>query len=197
MKGIDNIISRLEAEARSEIDALNAETRAQCDALLAEFRQKADEEYSARMKSGREAAQARAERVASGADLESRKALLAFKQETVSGVFDRAAERLAKLPEKEYIDFLASQAAKAADTGRESLIFNARDAKSLGEKVAAEANRRLGDKGKLSVAGETRDIAGGVIVKNGDVETNCSIDMLVALRRADLAGQVAEILFSA
>ena len=196
MKGIDNIISRLEADAQAEIDTLNAETRAQCDSLLAEYQQKADAEYAARMKAGKEAAAVHAERVASAADLDARKQMLAFKQELVGGVFDKAAEHLAKLPKEEYVGFLASQAAKAAATGTETLLFNARDAAEYGAAVAAKANALLGEKGKLTVSKETRDISGGIIVKNGDIETNCAIDMLVALRRSDLASQVAEILFA-
>ena len=196
MKGIDNIISRLEADAQAEIDTLNAETKVQCESLLAEYQQKADEAYEARMKAGKEAAAAHAERVASAADLDARKALLSFKQEMVGAVFDKAAQRLTKLPKDEYVKFLASQAAKASTTGTEQLLFNAHDAEEYGEKVAKKANKLLGEKGKLTVSKETRDISGGIIVKNGDIETNCAIDMLVSLRRSDLASQVAEILFA-
>ena len=196
MKGIDNIIARLESDARAEIDKLNAETKAQCDSLLGEYRQKADAEYAARLKAGQEAAAVRAERMASAADLEARKALLSFKQELVGDIFDAAAKRLSSLPEAEYTDFLASQAAKASATGKETLLFNARDAASVGSAVAKKANALLGAKGKLTVSDETREIPGGVIVKNGDIETNCAINMLVQLRRSDLASQVAEILFA-
>ena len=197
MKGIENIVAQLESEAKAELDALSAETRASCDALKAEFQAKADGEYAARMKAGQALCAQREERLASAADMESRKALLSFKQTLVSEVFQKAVERLAGLPEEEYVAFLSAQAAKAALTGEEALIFNARDAETVGQKVAYAANVALGVRGKLTVSPETRNIPGGVIVKQGDIETNCSVDMLVQLRRNDLAGQVAEILFTA
>ena len=136
MKGIDNIISRLEADAQAEIDTLNAETKVQCESLLAEYQQKADEAYEARMKAGKEAAAAHAERVASAADLDARKALLSFKQEMVGAVFDKAAQRLTKLPKDEYVKFLASQAAKACEGQRSA-------------RREGKADRLEGDKGHL------------------------------------------------
>ena len=196
MKGIDNIISRLEADAQAEIDALNAKTKAECDGILAEYGEKADAAYEAAIKAGRSACAQREERMASAAELDARKQLLGFKQELVSDVFRKAADRLANLPKDEYVAFLAAQAAKAAVYGTEELVFNAKDAKAVGKEVAKAANELLGQKGKLTVSEETRDIPGGVIVKQGDIEANCAIDVLVHLRRNDLASQVAEILFA-
>ena len=196
MNGIDKIISRLEADAQAEIDAVNAKSKAECDGILAEYGEKAKAAYDAALKKGQADCAQRAERLASAAEMEAKKALLSFKQELVGDVFDQAAARLAALPEKEYVSFLAAQAAKAAITGAEELIFNEKDASGVGKDVAAAANKLLGGKGKLTVSKETRRISGGVIVKQGDVETNCAIDMLVQLRRSDLASQVAEILFA-
>ena len=195
MNGIEKIIARLEADAQKEIDALNAEARTECDNLLADYQSRADAAYQNAVKDGKAACALRAERAASSAELEGRKELLAFKQELVSGVFAAAAERLQKLPKEDYIAFLAAQAAKASSNGQEKLVFNARDAKEVGAEVVKAANKLLNG-GKLTVSPETRDIPGGVIVKQGDIEANCAIDTLIHLRRNDLASQVAEILFA-
>ena len=196
MKGIDKIVSRLESDAQAEIDALNAETRRQCDEILAGYREKADAAYEQRLREGKAGAAQRAERMASAADLEAKKLLLAFKQEMVGDVFTRAAAKLAKLPKKEYIAFLSAQAVKAAINGQGELVFNKKDAAEVGAEVAKAANAQLGSNGKLTVSKETRNIPGGMIVKNGDIEANCSVDVLVHLRRNDLSSQVAEILFA-
>ena len=113
--------------------------------------------------------------------------------------FADAAEQLVNLPQEQYVKFLAAQAAKAADTGAEELIFNTRDAGTVGPAVAEAANALLeqrGVKGALTVSGETREISGGVIVRQGNIEVNCAVETLVQLRRSELASQVAEILFS-
>ena len=196
MTGIEKIIARLESEAGAELDALKAETEAQREAVLAEYRAKAEQLYESNIKSGKTACALRGERLQSAADMEAKKRMLAFKQELVGQVFDAAAERIIHLPQKDYISFLAAQAVKAAQTGTEELIFNAKDAKEVGAEVVKAANAKLGAKGKLSLSAQTRKIPGGVIVKRGDIEANCAVDMLVQLQRATLASQVAEILFA-
>jgi V/A-type H+-transporting ATPase subunit E len=196
MNGIDKIIARLESDTQSEIDALNDETSARCEAIRQAFGEKAQAVYDERIKAGAEECRLQGERLASAADMESRKSMLAFKQELVSGVFDAAVERIAALPRAEYVAFLASLAAKAAVYGTEELLFNAKDANEVGRDVAKAANAKLGAKGKLTVSEETRDIPGGVIVRHGDIETNCAIDILVQLQRSDLASRVAEVLFA-
>ena len=57
------------------------------------------------------------------------------------------------------------------------------------------ANALLGD-GKLSLADETGDFAGGLILRRGSVEANCTVELLVELSRNELSARVAELLFA-
>ena len=199
MNGIERISNRLVADAEAEIAALNEETKLRCEEIRAEYEKKAQEEYQSRMAEGVKAAETRMQRLGSAAEMEAKKAILAFKQEMVAKAFADAAEQLVNLPQEQYVKFLAAQAAKAADTGAEELIFNTRDAGTVGPAVAEAANALLeqrGVKGALTVSGETREISGGVIVRQGNIEVNCAVETLVQLRRSELASQVAEILFS-
>ena len=68
------------------------------------------------------------------------------------------------------------------------------DQAKAGKAAVAKANEQL-PKGKLTVAKETRPIAGGFILKDNNVEVNCTFDTLVRLQRAETAGAVAEKLF--
>lgn len=195
MNGIEKIVARMENDARDEADALRAETAAKCAEIRAEYEEKAQKEYAARIQAGAEACRAQAQRLAGAADMEARKSILNFKQNMIYDVFKDAERQLAALPKADYISFLASLAAKAAVYGEEELVFNETDAKEVGKEVAKAANAILGSRGQLTVAEETRKIPGGVIVKHGDIETNCAIDTLVQLHRSELAPQVAELLF--
>ena len=199
MNGIEKITAKLEAEARAEIDSVKAETAAKCEEIKKEYDKKAQDEYWKRVQAGTKNCENRVERMASAADMEARKSILAFKQEMVSKAFNRAVENIGQMPREEYIAFLAGQTAKAAATGSEELIFNERDKKELGADTAKAANALLKKKGLaggLTVSDETREIPGGLIVKQGDIEVNCSVDILVQLYRNELASQVAEILFA-
>jgi V/A-type H+-transporting ATPase subunit E len=199
MNGIEKISNRLVADAEAEIAALNAQTQEKCDEIRAVYEQKARSEYESRMAEGVKAAETRLQRLGSAAEMEAKKSILAFKQEMVAKAFNDAAEKLANLPREQYVQFLAAQAAAAAATGAEELIFNERDKAAVGADVAAAANALLAKKGlpgKLTVSADTRPISGGVIVRQGNIEVNCAVETLVQLRRSELASQVAEILFS-
>ena len=128
------------------------------------------------------------------ARMEGRKELLAAKQELVSRSFRKAQEQIVSLPEEQYVAFLAKLAAQASVTGEEKIVLNARDRKTIGEKLVKAANARLKN-GRLTLAEETGDFAGGLILRRGSIEANCTVELLVELSRSELSAQVAEILF--
>ena len=49
--------------------------------------------------------------------------------------------------------------------------------------------------GNLTLSDATRPIRAGFVLQEGDVEVNCALETLAELSRADLAGQVAAVLF--
>jgi len=195
MNGIEKIIAHLEAETQSEIDVHAAETKARCDEILAEAQAQADALYTERIAAGRKEAALQSERLCSAAELEAKKSILQFKQHTIHDTFLAAEQQLAALPEAQYVDFLARLAAKADETGTEELIFNEKDHAAVGKAVAKAANALLGTKGHLTVSGETRKITGGVILRQGSIESNCSLSALLDAQRSSLATPVAELLF--
>ena len=198
MNGLEKIIAHLEADAQTEIDALQAETQRQCGEILAAAQADADAAYAARRKSGEAEMALDGERLASAAEMEEKKIVLAFKQKLVKDAFAAAEAKIAALPEAEYVAFLASLASRAAAYGEEELIFNDRDAAAVGKKVVCEANKLLKERGLhggLTLSEETRNISGGVILRHGNIESNCSIAALIESQRSELATPVAEILF--
>ena len=199
MNGIDRISRRLVADAEAKIAEQNAETAEKCEAILADYRKQAQEAYEARLQEGNAERENRMQRLGSTAEMEAKKAVLSFKQEMVGQTFDKAVKMIVSLPRPEYTHLLALLAAKAAVWGTEELIFNAKDAAEVGKETAKAANALLKQKGipgGLTLSGETRDIPGGVIVRQGNIEVNCAADTLVQMSRTELASQVAEILFT-
>lgn len=199
MNGIEKITARLIRDAQAEVDIIKAEADAQCAAVLAEYEAKAAEEYEKRIARGEADCAVRSERMAATADMEQRKALLAFKQEMVSEAFEKAAEAVAILPREKYIEFFASLAADAAISGKEKLLFSENDKADTGAEIVSAANALLAAKGKnaeMSLAEETVEVSGGFIMRSGNIEVNCTAETLVQLTRSSLSSQVAEILFS-
>lgn len=199
MNGLDKITARIEADAVAEAAASIQEARDRCAQILAEADKAAQDRYWECAREGMKSVEDRAQRLGRAADMEARKSILAFKQETVSSVFDLVQQKLLDLPEADYLDFLTRKVVQAASDGDEELVLNAADRDALGEKLLASAGEALAAKGirpALRLAEQTGDFAGGVIVRKGDVSVNGSIDALVAQARSELAADVAATLFS-
>lgn len=198
MNGIDRITARIEADAAAEAALMAQQTEADAARIRAEAEKAAQEHYWERMKQGMKAVEDRAARLAGAAGMEAKKTILAFKQETVTAVFDAAQQQLLSMPKAEYIRFLTDKAVAACTTGRETLVFNAADKKAVADKVAAAVNKAMETAGKpteVTVAEETGAFCGGLIVRQGSVSCNCTIDALMAQAREGMAAEVAAALF--
>lgn len=194
MKGTENIIAHIRADAQDRSDAILAQAEQQCAQLRSEYEKKAQEAYTAKIRAGVEECQARVDGMDRIARMEAKKGILALKQKIVSESFDKACEKIVGLPTAEYAAFLAKLAAKASVTGDEEVIFNARDRKLIGSEVVKGANVLLKD-GKLTVSDEVGSFAGGLILRSGSIETNCTAELLVELQRNEMSAELAGMLF--
>ena len=194
MKGTEKLIAHIKADADAQVNAILAQAEQQCAGIRGDFDKQAAALYAERLRAGVKETQDKVDGEARIARMEGRKELLAAKQELVSRSFRKAQEQIVSLPEEQYVAFLAKLAAQASVTGEEKIVLNARDRKAIGEKLVKAANARLKN-GRLSLAEETGDFAGGLILRRGSIEANCTVELLVELSRSELSAQVAEIRF--
>ena len=194
MRGTEKLIAHIKADADAQVNAILAQAEQQCAGIRGDFDKQAAALYAERLRAGVKETQDKVDGEARIARMEGRKELLAAKQELVSRSFRKAQEQIVSLPEEQYVAFLAKLAAQASVTGEEKIVLNARDRKAIGEKLVKAANARLKN-GRLTLAEETGDFAGGLILRRGSIEVNCTVELLVELSRSELSAQVAEILF--
>lgn len=198
MNGIERIIARIDREAQAEAEAIRAAAAQTCEDIRVADDQTAQEKYWQLVRTGVKDCEARVQRLGSTAAMEAKKSILALKQDMVAAAFRRAEEMLCQLPEAEYVELLSRLAAEAVVTGTEELVFNEKDRAQVGAKVADAINAKLAAKGKaggVTVSAVTRGIKGGLIVRQGDIETNCSAEAMTELYRSEMAAQVASALF--
>ena len=143
MEGIEKITAKIIQDSEAEVTRLMAETEEKVRAIGEGVWTQAEKETGEILGRGRRAADERLERLTSAAQMEKRKLMLAAKQEVLSEAFDLALEKLCTLPEQEYIDLLARLAVEAASSGREQLIFSAKDRARVGKQVVVAANEAL------------------------------------------------------
>ena len=198
MNGIEKIIGRIESDTRSELDALGARTDEQVKSITEGYEHVAQQAYFTTCSNGKKAAETRLARMASADSLAAKQALLATKQAVLDETFARALDKLCALPEQEQCDLLVKLAVEGSTTGREELVFSAPDRARYGKKVVIAANEALEKAGKtanLTLSELSRDMRGGLYVKNGNIENNCSFEMILRLLREQLAAETAKLLF--
>lgn len=195
MNGIEKIIQRIDADTQAQIDSLTAAAQQEAQKLTAAYQAQADQLAAELAAQNEKAAQEREERLVSVTQLEARKVTLAAKQEMVELAFETALEKLRALPEAECVQVAAKLLAAAAPDGRGEAVFAPEDRERIGRAAVEQANALLGAKGALTLSEETRPTGGGVILKSGKVEVNCTFGTLVRLQKAECAGEAAHRLF--
>jgi V/A-type H+-transporting ATPase subunit E len=227
MNGIEKITAKIIQDSEEEITQLMAQTDEKVQAIGEEALTQAGKESNEMLAKGRKAADERLERLQSAAQMEKRKMELAAKQEVLDEAFALALEKLCTLPEQEYIDLLTRLVLEASSTGKEQLIFSAKDRARVGKQVVVAANEilakhaspalpnaitdtkvgallgkvvnstaaKVNNAGMLTLSEETRNLKGGFIMVDGDVEINCAFETLVRLQREKLEKEVAKVLF--
>ena len=192
MKGTEKIIAHIEADAKAQADAVLGEARQRCEAIKARFDDKAARLYSDRIREGVKACQDQEDSALRISRMEARKSVLSVKQEMVEKSFDLAVQQIVALPDEKYTAFLANLVKKAGPAGDEEIILNAADRARVGEALIKAVNA---DGAKMKLSEETRDIKGGLILRRGSIETNCSVELLVELCRGELSAKLADVLF--
>lgn len=195
MKGIEKITERIVQNAEQEIADITREAKAKAEEITARYEEAARREHREILDRGQAAADERIERLAGVAVLDTRKLELSVKQELLNRAFDTALERIRSLPEKEYGMLLARLAAKASISGKEEVILSREDRLQAGENIVKEANMLIPGGGNLSLAEEARPIKGGLLLRDEDIEINCTFESLIRMLRNEMSAELAEILF--
>lgn len=198
MNGIDKITGRINADADAEVAAVLREAERQASEIQSSYEQLAEAEYQKTVERGKREADERVGRLGGVAQLEAKKLMLATKQSLLDEAFDQALAQLCALPEEAYIALLAKLAAEGSETGTEALVLSVKDRARCGKKVVVAANALLEKAGKtasLTLAEEAREFAGGLYIKAGNVENNCTFETILRLLRQTASGEVAAFLF--
>lgn len=194
MNGIEKITQRIASDAQAEVDRILGDARDEASRIAATYRVQADEEAAELAAKNEKAAAEREERLISAAQMEARKIQLAAKQEMLEKAYVLALDKLCAMPEEQYVTVLADLLVQASSNGREEAVFSPKDRELVGKAAVAKANERSGK--QLRVSEETQPIRGGFILKDQNVEVNCTFETLVRLQKTETAGAVVKKLFA-
>lgn len=220
MNGLERITYKILAEAKQEAQRIVAAAEAEAAQIRADYAARADEiratlSDEAQREGNDLIARAKAEAANRGRDR-----MLAVRSRMVDESFDATLMSFRRLPVEKRVPFLSGLLAAAmleeleaqknralfGDENEEQVVcyevlLNARDRDAVGAEVLADAKSRLSSKvdaeqlEKLVLSEQTVAIDGGLILRIGCVEINCSLELLFAQLREELEGEVSHALF--
>lgn len=219
MTGVEKITDRIAADAAKEAQATLGAAEVECRKLAEEYGNRTIGERDRVAERAQAEGQRMIERAKSTADMNHRAVLLAAKSALIDEVYEKARVKILDTDFGKYRELLTAllvsallELAKSEETSaalgdetepydRIEVLFNHDDREKYGAAVVAEVRRRnerrIGTARleKLCLSEDTAAIDGGLVIRYGNIETNCSLSVLLAEMRRETEGKVASILF--
>lgn len=219
MTGLEKIIERIQTEARERAAATLQNAEAQEIALAKDYAARSEAARARIEKEGLEAAQAMLDAARAETEKTHTEILQTMRTQLIDEAFSRAKKEICDTDFGKYRELLAALLISALleqhRAEQQSIAFgdevepvdhfwvlmNAADRDRFGAQIIADARRRTerrigAEKAeKILLAQEAADISGGLILRFGDVELNCTLDVLMADIRRELTPRVTDILF--
>ena len=219
MTGIDKIVARITADAKEKARTTLEAAQQECQRLAADYNQRAEDirkEISDRALREGEEIIARAR---SASAMAHRNILLETKAALLDEAFAAAKAQICDTDYGKYRELLvallscalleqAEQEKQSLELGDEvvpvesyEVLLNANDLPRFGRAVLDGARRvterRIGSErtAKLFLGTEPAPIDGGLILRCGEIEINCSLSALLVQMRRDLEERISALLF--
>ena len=222
LNGLEKITDKILADANERAARILADAEAQSEAITAEYQARANAIKEELFEAAEREGMGQVSRAKATVATAKRNLLLATKSELIDDVFDSALDGTKKLADENYTDLLVGllcaamlEELEAEEKSRlydeldaeapESyeVLLNERDRDRVGKAVVEGARKKLEGKAdakklsRLTLSKQTVAIDGGLILRCGDVEANCSFSLLFAQLRQELEGDVSRALFDA
>ena len=221
INGLNKITGKILSEAQAKADKILADARAECDRINAEYAERAEKIRSEISAEAEKGGMEYVARIRATAATSKRNLLLQTKSDLIDGVFAGVLEQTRNLELEKYNEILVGllsaallEQLESEETSRTlygeeeamipecyEVLFNQRDRDRCGKAVIEGTQKHLASKvsteklARLQLSSQTANIDGGLVLRCGNVESNCSLSILFAQLRESLESEVARALF--
>jgi len=208
-KGIDKIISHIDAEAEKEISEILLKAQAEVDSITKAAQEKAKRETEKVLSNGKRVASLEGQKIIAEARIDARRKRMDSQEKAIFASFEAAKKALEELAEKGKRDnfiykdimFNLIAAASAIVAGNKvELVFNQRDSKTFNKEMLREASelvkKKTGREISLVLTDDTIQCLGGVVVRDleNQVEVDNTLETKLNRLKENLRVDVAKIL---
>lgn len=219
MTGLEKVIGKIIADAEADARVILDKAQAECEALKERYAAETEAEIEKLTDECDRECQALIIRARSSAAMAKRNAILEARAKLIDEAYASAEKIIRNMNGEQYLELLhkmlRSSMKNQLEGEAESLrlygedispdayevVLNSRDRDTYGEKLLAAYRAGYGSRlapavlAKVRLASDIAPIDGGIILRCGPVETNCSLAMLMAENRRETEARVSRILF--
>ena len=219
MTGLEKVTGKIIADAEADARVILDRAEAECAAVKEKYAAATEAELEKLREENDRECQSLIIRARSSAAMAKRNALLEARAALLDETYALAERQIKNMNPEQYLDLLQKMlrsALKNQLAGEEEsmrlygediapaayeVILNSRDRDAYGETLLPAFKTGYGARlpetahAKLRLAAETAPIDGGLVLRCGPVETNCSLAMLMAENRRETEAKVSRILF--
>lgn len=196
MNNIESITSKITADAKEQAQQRIEQAKQEAQQILQDYQAQAQQVTQQAQQQAQKEAALIAERVESQSGLVRRNMMLQYKRDVMEQAFCKALEQLCAQDCDKQVELLASAATKYLSSDAQ-IILNESDKTKFGSKLIEEISAKLNTENKpyrVSLSEINGSMQGGMILAQGNIETNLSYEILVKNVRDELEAQVAQIL---
>lgn len=192
MEGKEAIIDSILNTARDAAANIVSDAQAERDALVEQTVEEAEREGQAALRQAEEDAAMLKSRRLKLAELDSRKVILAAKQQLLEKAYAQAVTKILYMTDNVYREFIGNIVGRYAENG-DAIMISERDSKRLHYDWVDALSRKLDI--NLTLSSQYHTGRGGVILTNARYDKNLTVEMLVEEARAETENEVAARLF--
>lgn len=190
MNDIQAILDQIQADARQSREILLSAAREKAQDIRNQGLRLAAEEEERILAEARTQAKSILQRADSQAGIQERSTLLAARRQMLDQAFAMAMEQLRALSPQDKTNLYTALVNQNLE-GSAQLILNQEDTAQVGPQVVAAVGQD-----KLTLCQTPGGFAGGLILRQGNIETNCTFEVLVGSVKEQLEPEAAALLFT-
>lgn len=194
--GAEEVVQKILADAKAEAEKIKSQADEKQAAEQAKLNGQLSEYKKQTEILARKAGEDEKLHLLAAARMDIAMEYLAEKRRILDEVFAQAQKQLQNLPDEEYLRLVTNLMLNLTETGDEEVIID-KNEKRIDHKLIDSVNEKLSSRNKaaLKLSDKKQDIGAGFILKRGKIETNVTLDALLAQARKELEIELAKELF--
>ncbi|NJE26226.1 V-type ATP synthase subunit E [Thermococcus sp. MV5] len=202
MEGAKLIIEEINREAEQKIKYILEEAEHKADEIKKEAERRAKAKADWIIRKAQTQAELEKQRIIANARLEVRRKKLALQEELIKEVIDSIKERLASIPEEEYLEVLKGLIVEGIqELGEEKVVLSSNE-RTLSlieehlEEIKGIVKEKIGKDVEISL-GDPLETLGGVIIQNSTktIRIDNTFETRMERLQSELRAKIAKILF--